>query len=150
MNRVWRYAFAVTFLAAALIGAQARAEGPAGTAPEKSAPPAAAPAGGPAAPMVGSMKLVFDGKAKNNGEIHLIFTPAGGEAKDVVTLVQKGMKDKAVCRDVAKNLSVVFTGLPYTAVDYDPDKIKVSGKGDAKFSLALGAMTTKGLTIELK
>ena len=150
MNRIWCRTFAVMFVAAALIGVQAMAEEPAGTAPEKSTPPAAATAGGPAAPMVGSIKIVFDGKAKNNGEVHVIFTPAGGEAKDVVTLVQKGMKNKAVCRDVAKNLSVVLTGLPYTAVAYDPDKIKVNGKGDAKFSLSLGAMTIKGLTIELK
>ena len=143
MNLSWCRAPASMFLCAFMISGQAM-----GAEPASAAAPAASAA--VAASMVDSMKIVFDGKAKSNGELHLVFTPAGGEAKNVSTSIQKGMSGKDVCRDVAKDLSVALTGLPYDVDRYDKDKIKVNGKKDAKFSLSLGSMTTTGLSLELK
>jgi hypothetical protein len=103
----------------------------------------------PAAPMVESMKLYCNGKVKSDGVVSVIFTPAGGQASEYRVTLQTGMKDKDVCRDIAKELSVGLRNAPYE-VDESGDKIKVKGKKDAKFSLTLGAQTATGLTIELK
>ena len=99
--------------------------------------------------MVDSMKIVCDGKVKSDGVTTLIFTPSGGEAKQIRVTLQKGMKDRDVCRDLAKELSVALSGAPYS-VDPNGDKVKVKGKKDAKFSLTIGSQTSTGLTVLLK
>ena len=99
--------------------------------------------------MIESLKIICDGKVGNDGVTTLVFTPAGGAAKEIRVTLQKGMKDKDVCRDIAKEMSVALSGAPYE-VDPSGDKIKVKGKKDAKFSLALGSQTATGVTIQLK
>jgi hypothetical protein len=113
--------------------------------------PAAAPtrAAGPAAPMVESIKIVFDDKAKNDGELVLTFTPEGGAAKTVHVTIAKKMDRKDVARDTTKELAVAL-GSGYSVDNYDSDKIKVEGKKGAKFSLAVSSLTANGLSVRLK
>lgn len=138
---------AFCFLMSVLVGAHAFAQEPTAPAPE---PPKPVPAAAPAGPVVDSIKVVCDGKAKNDGAMSLVFTPAGGEAKEIRITLQKGMGQADVCRDVAKEISVALSGSPYKVEHYDPDKIKIEGKEGAKFSLALGGQTVTGFRIELK
>ena len=126
-------------------------------APAAAAPAAAttavAPATTPAATapsaQVQSIKIVCDGKVKSNGQAGLVFTPAGGSAKEIKVTLQKGMKKEEVCKDLAKELAVML-GDGYAVDQYDDDKVKVEGKKDAKFSLSLGGQTATGITLELK
>ena len=131
------------FAAAALSLAQEKPASP----PPASPPPEAAPPA-PVAPMVESIKIIVDDKAKSDGEIRFIVTPEGGEAKTIRVTVQKGMDRKDVCRDIAKELAVTL-GSKYAVEQYDADKVKVTGKDKAKFSLAIAAQTVTGLSIKL-
>ena len=99
--------------------------------------------------MADSIKILFDDKAKNDGELLFVFTPEGGAAKSIrVTIAQK-MDGKDAARDVAKELDVAL-GDGYKVDRYDPDKIKVEGKNGAKFSLTLSSLTANGLSVRLK
>jgi len=141
----------VLFVTTVLVGVQALAQAPPAPAPAPApAPTPPAPAAAPAGPVVESMKIICDGKAKNDGAMTFVFAPAGGEAKEIRVTLQKGMKQGDVCRDVAKELSVALSGTPYKVDHYDPDKVKIAGEKEAKFSLALGGNSVTGLTIELK
>jgi len=125
----------------------AAAQEPAATpAPAAAAPAAAtapAVAAAPAAPGVASIKIVCDGKVKTSGEAGLVFTPAGGSAKEIKVTLQKGENKSEVCKAIAKELAVKVE-------HYDDDKVKVEGKKDAKFSLSLGGQTATGITLEMK
>jgi hypothetical protein len=141
------------FVAAALLGAVALAQEapPPAPAPETQAAPtpAPAPATTPAA-LFESLKIIVDGKVKSDGMVSFVFTPAGGQAKEIRVTLQKGMDRGDACRDMNKELEVALGGMPYDVNRFDPNKIKISGKKDAKFSLALGAQTVTGLTVQLK
>jgi hypothetical protein len=114
--------------------------------PKPAAPAAAAV---PAAPMVGEAKILFDDKAKNDGELLFTFTPGGGEAKQIkVTIANKMNKDDAA-RDAAKELTVAL-GAGYKVDRYDPDKIKIEGKDKAVFSLTISSLTANGLSVRIK
>jgi hypothetical protein len=133
------------------IGGLALAQDAPAPAPVPDPTPAPAPAiAGPAATMVESIKILFDDKAKTNGELRFEFTPAGGTAKSIRVTIAAKMNGKDVARDVAKELSVVLA--PEFDVDrYDPDKIKIKAKkGNKKFSLTLAALTANGLSVRLK
>lgn len=141
-----------------LIGTMALAQEPTPTPPPPppEAPPSTPPAptkpaaaANPPAAMVDSLKIVCDGTVKSDGVTTLIFTPKGGEPKEIRVTLQKGMKDRDVCRDVAKELSVALSGAPYS-VDPSGDKVKVKGKKNAEFSLTLGSQTSTGVTILMK
>ena len=136
---------ALLFVTSAMLAPWALAQDPA--PPTAPAPPA--PAAAPATAFE-SIKIVIDGKVKTDGAATLIFTPIGGQAKEVRVTLQKGMDRAEVCRDLLKELQVALGGSPYVADRYDPDKIKVTGKKGAKFGLALGTVTATGLTIQLK
>jgi len=131
----------------------AAAQEPAATpAPAAAAPAAAtapAVAAAPAAPGVASIKIVCDGKVKTSGEAGLVFTPAGGSAKEIKVTLQKGENKSEVCKAIAKELAVML-GDGYKVEHYDDDKVKVEGKKDAKFSLSLGGQTATGITLEMK
>lgn len=112
-------------------------------APKEAAPPA------PVAPMVESIKVIVDDKAKADGEIRFVVTPEGAEAKTIRVTVLKGMGKKDVCRDIAKELAVGL-GQKYTVDQYDDDKVKISGKDKAKFSLTLSAQSVTGLSVKIE
>jgi hypothetical protein len=118
-------------------------------APAAAAAPAVAPAAAPAAPMVESIKLLFDDKAKNDGVLMLIFTPAGGAAKEIRITIAAKMGKKEAAEDTAKELKVAL-GAGYDVDNYDSDKIKVEGKKGAKFSLTISSLTANGLSVRLK
>src|SRR5262245_13056580 len=108
-------------------------------APAPAAPaPAAAP--GPMAPMVESIKILFDDKAKNDGVLTLSFTPAGGSAQEIRVTIAAKMGKKEAAEDTAKELKVAL-GANYDVDNYDSDKIKVEGKKGAKFSLTISSLT---------
>ena len=98
--------------------------------------------------MVESIKIIFDDKAKNDGELVLTFTPQGGAAKSIRVTIAKKMDRKDVARDTAKELAVAL-GADYKVDNYDSDKIKVEGKKGAKFSLAISSLTATGLSVRL-
>jgi hypothetical protein len=142
--------FLVSFCFLALGGVALAQDAPP-PAPAPAPTPAPAPAiAGPAATMVESIKILFDDKAKTNGELRFEFTPEGGTAKSIRVTIAAKMDRKDVARDVAKELSVVLA--PEFEVDrYDPDKIKIKAKkGKTKFSLTLAALTANGLSVRLK
>ena len=153
MTRATRFAFCLAVagvLAATAWSPSALAQ----DADKDKAAPAAAPAPAPAAatpaaPMVESIKLVFDDKAKNDGELVLTFTPEGGAAKAIRVTIAKKMDKKDVARDVTKELKVAL-GAGYDVDNYDSDKIKVEGKKNAKFSLTISSLTATGLSVRLK
>ena len=122
---------------------------PAAPAPAAAAPAAAAPAAAPAAPMVESIKILFDDKAKNDGVLMLTFTPEGGAAKEIRVTIAKKMDKKDAARDTAKELKVAL-GSGFEVDNYDSDKIKVEGKKGAKFSLTISSLTANGLSVRLK
>ena len=99
--------------------------------------------------MVGSIKLVFDDKAKNDGELLLTFTPQGGAAKQIRVTIAKKMDRKDVARDTAKELTVAL-GSGFKVDRYDPDKIQIQGRDKAQFSLAVSSLTANGLSVRLK
>jgi len=140
MGRGIRTVLTMTFLATALLGSPALAQ-----EPEKASPPPATIA----APMVGEVKILCDDKAKNDGEINFVFTPAAGEAKQIRVTVQKKTGKQAVCKDIAKEIAVAI-GSEYKVNQYDDDKVKVEGKDDQRFSLTLGNNTVTGLSIRLQ
>ncbi len=115
-------------------------------AQDKKDDPAATPA--PAAPMVESIKIIFADKAKNNGQLVFVFTPAGGAAKTISVTIAAKMDRKDVAKSAATELSVAL-GAGYKVDKYDPDKIKITGKDKAKFSLTVSSMTANGLSIRL-
>jgi len=156
--RATRFGFclaAAGVLAAAVLTSPAFAQ----EADKDKAAPAAAPAPAPApapaaatvpgAPMVESVKVLFEDKAKNDGELVLTFTPEGGAAKTIQVTIAKKMDRKDVARDVAKELSVAL-GDGYKVDRYDADKIKIEGKKNAKFSLTVSSLTANGLSVRLK
>lgn len=102
-----------------------------------------------APPPVEKVKIVVDNKAKSNGEIHFTFTPSGGEPKEIRVTVAKGMGKQAICRDIAKELTVAV-GEGYRVDHYDDDKVKVEGKKGETFSLTLAGQTVTGISIALK
>jgi len=110
----------------------------------------AAPAPTPPAALFESLKIIVDGKVKSDGMTSFVFTPAGGQAKEIRVTLQKGMDRGEACRDMTKELQVALGGSAYVVNRYDPNKIKISGKKGAKFSLALGSQTVTGLTVQLK
>ena len=116
-------------------------------APAPAPPPAAAAA--PAAPMVESIKIICDGKAKNDGAIAFVFTAQGAQPAAISVTIEKGMNKKDICRDIAKEVGVK-AGAGYTADHYDDDKVKIEGKDKAQFSLTMGSNSVTGVTIELK
>jgi len=116
-------------------------------APAPTAAPLATP---PAAPMVESIKIVLEDKAKTDGEIRFEFTPAGGETKAIRVTVAKKMNNKDVCEDLEKELKVAL-GPDFKVDRYDRDKIKISAKKkDGKFVLTISAVTANGLSVRLK
>jgi hypothetical protein len=122
-------------------------------ADEKTPPPAApaaapAPAAASAAPMVNSIKILFDDKAKNDGQLVFTFTPQGGAAKTITVTVANKMSGRDVCRTAATELTVGL-GAAYKVDKYDPDKIKIVGKDKAKFSLTISSLTANGLSVRL-
>jgi hypothetical protein len=121
------------------------------TAPAAAAAPApaVAAAAAPAAPMVESIKLLFDDKAKNDGVLMLVFTPAGGAAKEIRITIAAKMGKKEAAEDTAKELKVAL-GAGYNVDNYDSDKIKVEAKKGAKFSLTISSLTANGLSVRLK
>ena len=133
---------------------------PAFAADEKTAPPAAppaaapaaaaapAPAAVPAAPMVNSIKILFDDKAKNDGQLVFTFTPEGGAAKTISVTIATKMTGREVCQSASTELSVGL-GAAYKVDKYDPDKIKIVGKDKAKFSLTISSLTANGLSVRL-
>ena len=108
-----------------------------------------APAAAPGAPMVESIKILFDDKAKNDGVLLLTFTPQGGEAKEIRVTIAAKMGKKEAAEDTAKELKVAL-GAGYDVDNYDSDKIKVAGKKGAKFSLTISSLTANGLSVRLK
>jgi hypothetical protein len=122
--------------------------------PAASPAPAAAAAAAPAAatapsgPGLESIKIVCDGKVKSNGEAGLVFTPAGGSAKEIKVTLQKGENKSEVCKAVAKELAVKL-GDEYKVEQYDDDKVKVEAK-KGTFQLTLGGQSATGITLELK
>ena len=98
--------------------------------------------------MVDSIKILFDDKAKNNGELVFTFTPEGGAAKTISVTIAAKMDRKDVAKSAATELSVAL-GAGYKVDKYDPDKIKITGKDKAKFSLTISSMTANGLSIRL-
>ena len=145
MIRINRFALCLAVAGVAVVGAYAEEE-KAAAAPVAAAAPA--PAAMPAAPMVESIKIIFDDKAKNDGELVLTFTPEGGAAKTIRVTIAKKMDRKDVARDVTKELKVAL-GDAYKVDNYDSDKIKIEGKKDAKFSLTVSSMTANGLSVRL-
>jgi hypothetical protein len=148
-----RRVFGISLIAAASLAAvlstPAVAEDPKpapATAPAAAAPAIAA---APAAPMVNEIKIFFDDKAKNAGELLFTFTPAGGAAKQVQVTIAAKMKGDDVARDSAKELSVAL-GAGYKVDRYDPDKIKIEGKDKTQFSLTISSLTANGLSVRLK
>jgi len=133
---------------------EAKKDQPAAPAAAPAAPAAPAvpatppPAAAPAAPMVNSIKILFDDKAKNNGELVFTFTPEGGAAKTISVTIAAKMDRRDVARSAATELSVAL-GAGYKVDKYDPDKIKITGKDKAKFSLTISSMTANGLSIRL-
>ena len=123
---------------------------PAAPAPAPAAAPAAtpAPAAAPAAPMINSIKIIFDDKAKNSGELVFTFTPEGGAAKTISVTVAAKMSGRDVARSAETELGVAL-GAGYKVDKYDPDKIKISGKDKAKFSLTISSLTANGLSVRL-
>jgi len=147
-----RHSLLISGLIAGIAVTMATAQGEPAPTPAPApapAPPAAAPLAAPAVTMVESIKILLEDKAKNDGEIRFEFTPEGGQAKAVRVTVAKKMNNKDVAEDLAKELKVAL-GPDYDVDRYDPDKIKISGKKNAKFSLTLAAMTANGLSVRLK
>jgi len=119
-------------------------------APQAQETPAApAQAMAPAPPMHDEATVVCDGKAKADGKVEFVFTPAGGTASTVSVTLQKGMKKQDGCRDIAKELGVAL-GAGYEVKQYDDDKVKVEGKDKAKFALTVGAVTVGGFSVHMK
>jgi len=98
--------------------------------------------------MVNEVKIYFDDKAKNDGELVFKFI-AGGATKDVRVTVAKKMKGDEVARDAAKELEVAL-GAGFKVDRYDPDKIKIEGKDKAVFSLTISSLTASGLSVQVK
>ncbi len=108
-------------------------------APPAPPPPKAVPLAGPAVALVNEVKIVVDDKAKSDGEVRFLFTPEGGEGKEIRVVVQKGMRKKDVCRDIAKEIAVAL-GDKYKVDQYDDDKVKVVGKNNAKLGFSIRAV----------
>jgi hypothetical protein len=119
-------------------------------APPPAAPAAPAPAAAPVAPMVESIKIIFDDKAKINGQLVFVFTPEGGAAKTITVTIAAKMDRRDVARSAETELSVAL-GAGYKVDKYDPDKIKIkmTGKEPKKFSLTIASMTANGLSVRL-
>jgi hypothetical protein len=99
--------------------------------------------------MVNEIKIIFDDKAKNDGEMLFTFTPQGGVAKQIRVTIAKKMNGHEAARDAAKELAVAL-GAGFKVDHYDSDKIKIEGKDKAMFSLTLASLTANGLSVRLK
>ena len=144
------FASALVLGLATLAVAQDKKDEPAPTPPPAAAAaPAPPPLAVPSAPLVGEIKIYFDDKAKNDGELLFNFTPEGGTAKQIRVTIAKKMGASDVARDAEKELKIAL-GAAYKVDRYDPDKIKVEAKEKAKFSLTLASLTANGLSVRLK
>jgi hypothetical protein len=141
----------VAALSSPVLAQDAKDQPPAPAAPPAATPPATAPplAAAPAAPMINSIKILFDDKAKNDGELLFTFTPEGGAAKQIRVTIAKKMDKKDAARSAETELKVAL-GAGYKVDKYDPDKIKIEGKDKAKFSLTISSLTANGLSVRLK
>jgi hypothetical protein len=158
MQRATRFTFCLTLMAvlAVTMGTAAFAQddkdkaAPPPAAPPPAAPAAPAPAAAPVAPMVESIKIIFDDKAKINGQLVFVFTPEGGAAKTITVTIAAKMDRRDVARSAETELSVAL-GAGYKVDKYDPDKIKIkmTGKEPKKFSLTIASMTANGLSVRL-
>jgi hypothetical protein len=149
-----RFVLCVSLVAAMALGSLATstfaADEKASAPPAPAAAPAATPAPAaavPPAPMVNSVKILFDDQAKNDGQLVFLFTPMGGAAKTITVTIANKMKGREVCSSAATELTVGL-GAGYK-VDKDGDKIKISGKDKAKFSLTISSLTANGLSVRL-
>jgi hypothetical protein len=152
VTRINRIALCIAVVGVATIAAYAQDADKAAPPPAPAAAPAPAPAPAqaatPSAPMRESIKIIFDDKAKNDGELVFTFTPEGGAAKSIRVTIAAKMNHKDVARDVTKELKVAL-GDAYDVDNYDSDKIKIDGKKNAKFSLTVSSMTAHGLSVRL-
>jgi hypothetical protein len=98
--------------------------------------------------MVNEIKVLFDDKAKNDGELVFTFTPQGGAAKTVHVTIANKMDARDAARSAATELKVAL-GAGYK-VDQDGDKVKIEGEKKAKFSLTISSLTANGLSVRLK
>lgn len=141
--RIIAFGAALALGLATLATAQDKKEEPA------PAPPPAAAAALPSAPMVNDIKIYFDDKAKNDGQLLFHFTPEGGTAKEIRVTIAKKMGASEVAKDAEKELKVAL-GEAFKVDRYDPDKIKIEGKNKAKFSMTIASLTANGLSVRLK
>ncbi len=102
----------------------------------------------PAAPMVNSIKIIFDGKARDSGVLTFAFTPEGGAAKTISVTIAAKMNHKDAARDAAKELGLVL-GAGYKVDPYHAHKLRITGKDKTKFSLTISALTAHGLGVRL-
>lgn len=98
--------------------------------------------------MVSECRVVFDDKAKNDGELILTFTAYGQPAKAVHVMIPNKTDSRDAARTAANNLKVAL-GDGYE-VDQSGDSVKVEGKKKAKFSLTVSSLTANGLSVRIK
>lgn len=98
--------------------------------------------------MANSIKILFDDKAMNDGQLVFTFTPMGGAAKTITVTIAAKMTGRDVCRSATTELTVGL-GAAYKVDKYDADKIKIVGKDKAKFSLTISSLTANGLSVRL-
>src|SRR5580765_4127586 len=103
--RIVAFGSALTLGLATLATAQDKKDEPApAPPPAAAAAPAPAPLAVPSAPMVGEIKIYFEDKAKNDGELLFNFTPEGGTAKQIRVTIAKKMNGSDAARDAEKEL----------------------------------------------
>lgn len=142
MIRKARFALCLAFaIALAAVGASSQAR----TQDAKHQPASAAV---PAAPMVNSIKIIFDGKARSSGVLTFAFTSEGGVAKTISVTLAAKMNRKDAARDAAKELGPAL-GAGYKVDLYDSHKMSITGKDKAKFSLTISSLTAHGLSVRL-
>jgi hypothetical protein len=124
--------------------------------PKEPAPPAPAPAPTPAPATatiaqtpVTKVTIAFDDKAKANGEVKFLFTPTGGQAKEIRVTVAKGMKGNDVAKDTLKEFKVTL-GDTYK-IDGGGDSITIKSKSkEQTFVLSISEQQVTGLSVRLK
>lgn len=102
----------------------------------------------PAAPLVNEVKVMFDDKAKNDGQLLLTFTAAGQPPKEIRVTIANKMDARDAARSATTELKVAL-GDGYD-VDQSGDSVKVEGKKKAKFSLTVSSLTANGLSVRIK
>jgi hypothetical protein len=126
--------------------------------PAEAAAPAAQEAAKPveAAKVVSNAKpvdkviIAFNKKAKDNGEVKFTFTPTGGAAMEIRVTIAKDMNDEDSARAALKEFKVALGDEKYSLDLDDGTKVVIKGKKDAKFNVAISAMSVPGLTVEFK